>query len=129
MSVQSKTKRSRKRRTNNLQADVVMRLFLHETSVIRDLTKLIQELDRKLEREFVSFNQIGESIEKGNVQIRDLLLEPMFRTKRLAKVRSQQRFDLARSFSTQEEIGRLFEARSDTISDLVRRQHDLGRVR
>jgi hypothetical protein len=129
MSVQSKTKRSRKRRTNNLQADVVMRLFLHETSVIRDLTKLIQELDRKLEREFVSFNQIGESIEKGNVQIRDLLLESMFRTKRLAKVRSQQRFDLARSFSTQEEIGRLFEARSDTISDLVRRQHDLGRVR
>src|SRR5208337_5102452 len=116
-------------RTNNLQADVVMRLFLHETSVIRDLTNLIQELDRKLEREFVSFNQIGESIEKGNVQIRDLLLEPMFRTKRLAKVRSQQRFDLARSFSTQEEIGRLFEARSDAISDIVRRQHALAKVR
>jgi hypothetical protein len=64
-----------------------------------------------------------------NTQIRDLLLEPMFRTKRLEKVRSQQAFDLARSLGTQEQIGRLFEARSDAISDLVRRQHELAKVR
>jgi hypothetical protein len=129
MSVQGKTKRSRTRRTNNLQADEVMRLFLYETSVIRDLTKHIQEFDRKLAREFVSFSRISESIEKENNQIRDLLLEPMFRTKTLEKVRSQQRFDLARSFETEEQIGRLLQARSDAISDLVCRQHALGKVR
>ncbi len=106
-----------------------MRLFLYETSVIRDLTKRIQELDGKLEREFASFNRISESIEKENNQIRDLLLEPTFRTKRLEKIRSQQRFDLARSFGTQEEIDRLFEARSDAISDVVWRQHELAKVR
>jgi hypothetical protein len=128
MSVQSKTKRSKKRK-HNLKPDMVMRLFLYETSVIRDLTKRIQELDRILDREFVSFNRISESIEKVNTQIRDLLLEPMFRTKRLEKVRSQQAFDLARSLGTQEQIGRLFEARSDAISDLVRRQHELAKVR
>jgi hypothetical protein len=128
-SIASKTKRSKQKRKSNLKADVVMRLFLHETSVIRNLTKRIQELDRKLTREFVSFNRIGESIEKGNVQIRDLLLEPMFRAKRLEKIRSQQHFDLARSFETQEQIGRLFEARSDAISDIVRRQHGLAKVR
>jgi hypothetical protein len=129
MSVQSKTKRSKKRRKNNLKPDMVMRLFLYETSVIRDLTERIQEFDRKLEREFVSFNRISESIEKENTQIRDLLLEPMFRTKRLEKIRSQQDADLGRSFGTQEEIGRLFEARSDAISDIVWRQHELAKVR
>jgi hypothetical protein len=106
-----------------------MRLFLYETSVIRDLTKLIQELDGKLTREFASFNRLSESIEKENNQIRDLLLEPMFRMKRLKKIRSQQDADLARSFGTQEEIGRLFEARSDAISDIVGRQHELAKVR
>ena len=73
MSVQSKPKRK-----NHLKADVVMRLFLHETLAIRNLTKRIQELDRKLAREFVSFNRISESIEKENNQILDLLLEPIF---------------------------------------------------
>jgi hypothetical protein len=106
-----------------------MRLFLYETLVIRNLTKRIQELDRQLTREFVAFNRISESIEKENNHIRDLLLEPTFRTKRLEKVRSQQAFDLARSFGTQEEIGRLLQARSDAISDIVWRQHELGKVR
>ena len=59
MSAKSKTKRSKKRRKNNLAADVVMRLFLHETSVIRNLTKRIQELDQQLTREFASFNQLA----------------------------------------------------------------------
>ena len=129
MSVQSKTKRLKKRRKNNLRANVVMELFLHQTSVIRDFTKRIQELDRQLSREFASFNRITESIEKDNNQIRDLLLEPIFSTKRFEKVRSQQQSDLARSLGTQEQIGRPFEARSDAISDLVRRQHDLGKAR
>jgi hypothetical protein len=129
MSVQSKTKRSKKRRKNNLKPDMVMKLFLYETSVIRDLTKRIQELDGKLQREFAAFNRISESIERENDQVRDLLLEPMFRTKRLAKVRSQQDDDLARSFGTQEEIGSLLQARSDAISDIVRRQHGLAKVR
>jgi hypothetical protein len=129
MSGQRKTKRSKKRRKNNLKADVVMTLFCQDTLAIRNLTKRIQELDRKLKREFVSFNRRSESIEKGNGQIRDLLLEPIIRTKRLQKVRLQQRRDLRRSFETKEQIGRLFEARSDAISDIVRRQHELGKVR
>jgi hypothetical protein len=108
---------------------MVMKLFLYETSVIRDLTKRIQELDGKLQREFAAFNRISESIERENDQVRDLLLEPMFRTKRLAKVRPQQDDDLARSFGTQEEIGSLLQARSDAISDIVRRQHGLAKVR
>ena len=83
MSVQSKTKRK-----NSLKADVVMTLFLHDTLAIRNLTKRIQELDQKLAREFVSFNRISKSIEKGNNQILDLLLEPVVRTKRLEKARS-----------------------------------------
>jgi len=58
-----------------------------------------------------------------------MLLEPIVWTKRLEKVRSQQRLDLARSFETQERIGRLFEARSDAISDIVRRQHELAKAR
>jgi hypothetical protein len=128
MSVRSKTKPSPKRR-HNLKPDMVMRLFLHETSVISDLTKRIQELDRQLTREFISFNRISESIEKENNQIRDQLLEPIVRTRRLEKVRSQQRFDLACSFGTQEQIAGLFEARSDAISDIVRRQHELAKVR
>ena len=106
-----------------------MRLFLHDTLVIRNLTKRIQELDRKLAREFVSFNRISESIEKENNQIRDLLLEPIFRAKRLEKARSQQQRDIARSFETEERIGRLLEARSDAISDIARQQHALGKVR
>ena len=129
MSVQSKTKRSKKRRKNHLKADMVMTLFLQDTLAIRNLTKRIQEFDRKLAREFVSFNQISESIEKENTQILDLLLEPIVRTKRLEKVRSQQQVDLARSFGTKEQIDRLFEARSDAISDIVRRQHELAKVR
>jgi hypothetical protein len=48
MSVQSKTKRK-----NHLKADVVMRLFLQETLAIRNLTKSIEELDRKLAKEFL----------------------------------------------------------------------------
>ena len=78
MSVQSKRKRARKSRNNNLKADVVMTLFLHDTLAIRSLTNRIQELDQRLAREFVSFNRISELIEKDNSQIHDLLLEPMF---------------------------------------------------
>ena len=96
---------------------------------IRNLTKRIQELDRKLAREFVSFNRISESIEKENNQILDLLLEPIFRSKQLAKARLQQQRDIARSFGTEEQIGRLLEARSDAISDVARQQHELGKVR
>jgi hypothetical protein len=129
MSVQSKPKPSKKRSRNSLKADAVMTLFCHETSTIRNLTKRIQELDQKLKGEFVSFNRIGDSVEKRNEQMRDLLLEPIVQTKRLEKVRSQQQFDLARSFETEEQIGRLFEARSDAISDIVRRQHELGKAR
>ena len=80
MSVRSKPKRK-----SYLKPDVVMTLFLHETLAIRNLTKRIQELDRKLAREFVSFNRISESIEKENNQILDLLLEPVFRSKQLAE--------------------------------------------
>jgi len=69
-----------------------MKLFLYETSVIRNLTKRIQELDRKLTREFAPFTRISVSIENENNQIRGLLLEPMFRTKRLEKIRFQQAF-------------------------------------
>jgi hypothetical protein len=128
VSVQSKTKRPKKRR-NYLKANVVMRLFLHDTLVIRDLTKRIQELDQRLAREFVSFNRISESIEKENNQILELLFEPIFRPKRLEKARSQQQLDVARSLETEERIGRLLEARSDAISDIARQQHELGRVR
>jgi hypothetical protein len=124
MSVQSKTKRN-----NHLKPDVVMTLFLHETLAIRHLTTRIQEVDRKLAQEFCRFNRISEFIDKENNQILDLLLEPIFRAKRLEKIRSQQRCDLARSFATEEKINRLLEARSDAISDVVRRQHELGRVR
>ena len=124
MSVRSKTKRK-----SHLKPDVVMRLFLHDTLAIRNLTKRIQELDRKLAREFVSFNRISESIENENNQIRDLLLEPIFRPKRLEKAQSQQQRDIARSFGTEEQIGRLLEARSDAISDVARQQHELGKVR
>ena len=106
-----------------------MRLFLHDTLAIRNLTKRIQELDQKLAREFVSFNRISESIEKENSQILDLLLEPIVRPKRLEKARSQQQRDIARSFETEEQIGRLLEARSDAISDVARQQHELGKVR
>jgi hypothetical protein len=69
MSVQSKTKQSEKRRNNRLKPDVVMTLFLHETLGIRNLTKRIHELDRKLAREFGRSNRISESIEKENNQI------------------------------------------------------------
>jgi len=129
MSVQSQTKRPKKRRNNNLKADVVMSLFLHGTLAIRSLTKRIQELDQRLAREFVSFNRISESIENDNNKIGDLLLEPIVRTKRLEEVRSQQQRDIARSFETEEQITRLLEARSDAISDLARGQHKLGKVR
>ena len=102
---------------------------MHDTLVIRNLTKRIQQLDQKLATEFVSFNRISESLEKGNTQIGDLLLEPIVRTKRLGKARSQQQRDIARSFATEEQIGRLLEARSDAISDVARQQHELGKVR
>jgi hypothetical protein len=124
MSVRSKTKRKK-----HLEPDVVMTLFLHDTLAIRNLTKHIQELDQKLAREFASFNRISESIEKDNEQILDLLLEPIVRTKRLEKARSQQQRDIGRSFETEEQIGRLLEARSDAISDVARQQHELGKVR
>jgi hypothetical protein len=106
-----------------------MRLFLHDTLVIRSLSKHIHELDQKLAEAFVSFNRISESIEKENSQILDLLLEPSFQPKRLEKARSQQQRDIARSFGTEEQIGRLLEARSDAISDIVRQQQGLGKVR
>jgi hypothetical protein len=124
MSVRSKTKSK-----NYLKPDVVMTLFLHETLGIRNLTKRIQELDQKLARAFVSLNGISESIEKDNDQILDLLLEPIFRSKQLAKARLQQQRDIARSFGTEEQIARLLEARSDAISDIARQQHAMGKVR
>jgi hypothetical protein len=124
MSVKSKTKRK-----NHLEPDVVMRLFLHETLTIRNLTKRIHELDRKLAREFVSFNRTSVSIEKEGNQILELLLEPVFRVKRLQKARSQQQRDIARAFGAEEQINRLLEARSEAISDVARQQHELGKVR
>jgi hypothetical protein len=124
MSVRSKPKRK-----SHLEPDVVMTLFLHETLAIRNLTTRIQGLHRKLARAFVSFNCISESIEKENNQILDLLLEPIVRPKRLEKARLQQQRDRARSFETEEQISRLLEARSDAVSDIARRQHELGKVR
>jgi hypothetical protein len=124
MSVRRKTKRK-----NYLKPDVVMRLFLHDTLVIRNLTKRIHGLDQKLAQAFVSFNRISESLEKENNLILDLLLEPIVRVKRLEKARSQQQRDIARSFGTEEQIGRLLEARSDAMSDIARRQHELAKVR
>ena len=94
MSVQSKSKRK-----SHLKPDVVMTLFLHEIVAIRNLTTRIQEVDRQLAQEFGRFNRIGESIEKENEQILDLLLEPIFRLKRLEKARSRQQRDIARSES------------------------------
>jgi hypothetical protein len=124
MSVRSKPKSK-----SYLKPDVVMRLFLHEIVAIRNLTTRIQEVDRQLAQEFGRFNRISESIEKENGQILDLLLEPIFRLKRLEKARSRQQHDIARSFGTEEQIARLLEARSDAISDIARQQHELGRVR
>jgi hypothetical protein len=124
MSVQSKTKRK-----NHLKPDVVMKLSLHETLAIRNLTKRIHELDRKLAREFVSFNRTSVSIEKESNQILELLLEPVFRLKQFEKARLQQQCDLAHSFATEEQISRLLEARSDAISDIARQQHELEQVR
>jgi hypothetical protein len=124
MSVRSKPKRK-----SHLEPDMVMRIFLHDTLAIRNLTKRIQELDNQLAREFVSFNRASESIEKRNRQIGDLLLEPMFRSERLEKLRSPQQRDIARSFGAEEEINRLLETRSDAISDIARQQRALGRVR
>jgi hypothetical protein len=124
MSVRRKTKRK-----NYLKPDVVMRLFLHDTLVIRNLTKRIHGLDQKLAQAFVSFNRISESVEKENNVILDLLLEPIVRVKRLEKARSQQQRDIARSFGTEEQIGRLLEARSDAMSDIARRQQELAKVR
>jgi hypothetical protein len=121
--------RSKPKSKSYLKPDVVIRLFLYETLAIRNLTKHIQELDRKLAREFVSFSGISESLEKENNQILDLLLEPIFRLNRLEKARLQQQCDIARSFETEEQISRLLEARSDAISDIARQQHELGRVR
>jgi hypothetical protein len=124
MSVQSRTKSK-----SYLKPDVVMRLFLHDTLVLRNLTKRIQELDKKLAQEFGRFNRISESLEKGNTQIGDLLLEPILRSERLEKARSQQQRDIARSFETEGQIGRLLEARSDALSDVAWKQHALGKVR
>jgi hypothetical protein len=124
MSVRSKPKRK-----NHLEPDVVMTLFLHETLAIRNLAKRIRELDRKLAQQFVAFNRLSESIERENNQILDLLFEPSFQPKRLKKARSQQQLDIARSFATEEQISRLLEARSDAISDVARQQHELGKVR
>jgi hypothetical protein len=129
MSVQSRTKRPKKRRSNNLKADVVMTLFLHETLAIRNLTNRIQELDRKVAQQFVAFNRISESIENDNNKLLALLFEPVFRSKQLAKARLQQQRDIARSFGTEEQIARLLEARSDAISDVARQQYELGKVR
>jgi hypothetical protein len=72
---------------------------------------------------------MSESIEKNNNQICDLLFEPIVSAKRLERARSKQQRDIARSFETEEQIGRLLEARSDAISDIARRQHELGKVR
>jgi hypothetical protein len=124
MSVQSKSKRK-----SHLKPDVVMTLFLHETLAIRNLTKRIHELDRKLAREFVSFNRTSVSIEKESDQILELLLEPIFRSKQFEKARLQQQCDLAHSFATEEQISRLLEARSEAISDIARQQHELGKAR
>jgi hypothetical protein len=124
MSIHSKAKRK-----STLQANVVMQLFLQDTLTIRNLTQRIQEVDRQLAQEFGRFNRISESIEKENKQICDLLLEPIVRVKRLEKARSQQQRVIARSFETEEKINRLLEARSDAISDLAQRQHELGKVR
>jgi hypothetical protein len=124
MSVRSKTKRK-----NHLEPDVVMTLFLHETLAIRNLTNRIQELDQGLAQEFASFNRISVSIEKENEQIRSLLLEPIVRPRRLEKARLQRQHDIARSFETEEQISRLLEARLDAMSDLARQQHELGKDR
>ncbi len=105
MSVQGKTKRK-----SHLEPDVAMML----------LTTRIQKVDRQLAQEFGRFNRISESIEKENKQICELLLKPIFRPKRLEKARSQQQRDVARSFETEEQIGRLLEGRSDAISNLAR---------
>ena len=121
--------RSKQKGKSYLEPDAVMKLFLQDTLAIRNLTKRIQELDQKLAREFVSFNRISECIEKENNQILDLLLEPVVRSKRLQKARSQQQPDIARCFETEEQINRLLEARSDAISDVARQQHALGKVR
>jgi hypothetical protein len=86
-------------------------------------------LIKKLAQEFVSFNRTSESIEKENKQICDLLLEPIVSATRLEKTRFQQQRDIARSFETEERIGKLLEARSDAISDIARQQHELGKVR
>jgi hypothetical protein len=67
MSVQSQTKRPKKRRNNNLKADVVMRLFLHDTLAIRNLARRIHELDRKLAQQFVAFNRLSESLERSKI--------------------------------------------------------------
>jgi hypothetical protein len=45
--------RSKPKSKSHLKADVVMKLSLYDTLTIRNLTKRIQELDRKLAREFV----------------------------------------------------------------------------
>ena len=121
--------RSKPKSKSHLKADVVMKLFLYDTLTIRNLTKRIQELDKKLAQEFGRFNRISESLEKGNTQIGDLLLEPILRSERLEKARSQQQRDIARSFETEEQIGRLLEARSDALSDVAWKQHALGKVR
>jgi hypothetical protein len=73
MSVRSKTKSK-----SYLKPDVVMSLFLHDNLAIRSLTKRIHELDQRLAREFVSFNRISESIEKGNTQKVTFCLSQLF---------------------------------------------------
>jgi hypothetical protein len=77
-----------------------------------------------LAREFASFTHKQSS--KENSQILGLLREPMFRSER-REVNGNS--GVTPVPETEEQIGRLLEARSDAISDVARQQHELGKVR
>jgi hypothetical protein len=80
MSVRSKTKRK-----SHLKPDVVMKLFLHEKFAIRNLTKRIHELDRKLAREFVSFNRQASLLKRKVTRYSIYCLSPFFGQNSLKK--------------------------------------------
>jgi hypothetical protein len=94
------------------------RIAQHASTLLR-VQKRFRALSRQIEKEFAGLGRLSQGIEHDIEQIRDLLLEPTIRSKRIVHLAGQLLFDSIQYGETQQALEALLRARSEEIQDLV----------
>jgi hypothetical protein len=103
--------------------------FAQHTSALLKAQRYLQDISRQIDEAFAGLGRLSRGIEDDIAQLRDLLLEPTIRSKKIANVDSQLQFDCVNYGETEQMLKQLLQARSEAICNLVNLKAKVAKIR